>query len=289
MKNIQLKWFLLFFLGCVWGSSFILMQLGLKGVSPVQLGALRILFAGIFLLLIGYKQLVKIPSYKWKHIALTSFFGTFFPVFLFALALSKISGGVSAILNSLTPINTLLIGLFFFGISVQKRQIIGVTLGLLGSLLLVYFSKSTATNNNYYYILLLAIASLSYGINANLIKKNLSDLSPLVISVGNFTIMFIPAFIILYLSNFFTIASNPEVITSLGFIAILGVLGTGLSNILFFKLIQIASPIFASSVTYIIPVVAVLLGFIFMNESLNIYQILGTSVIFIGVYLSSKK
>uniref|UniRef100_UPI004047AFC9 EamA family transporter n=2 Tax=Flavobacterium TaxID=237 RepID=UPI004047AFC9 len=122
MENNSTKWYLLGFLGCVWGSSFILMQFGLKGVNSIQLGSLRILFAAIFLMIVGYKHISKIPLYKWKYIALTSLFGTFVPAYLFAIALSKIDGSVSSILNSLTPLNTLLVGLFFFGLDVQRRQ-----------------------------------------------------------------------------------------------------------------------------------------------------------------------
>ena len=118
MENNNTKWYLLAFLGVVWGSSFILMQMGLKGVNSVQLGSLRIVFAGLFLLLVGFREIPKIPLYKWKYIALTAIFGTFVPVYLFAIALSKIDGSVSSILNSLTPLNTLLIGILFFGIPV---------------------------------------------------------------------------------------------------------------------------------------------------------------------------
>ncbi len=289
MENNNTKWYLLAFLGCVWGSSFILMQLGLKGVNSVQMGSLRILFAGLFLIIIGFKEIPKIPLYKWKYIALTSLFGTFLPVYLFALALSKIDGSVSSILNSLTPLNTLVVGLLFFGTSVQRRQVFGVIIGFLGCLLLVLFGDGDNTTENYYYALLILLASLFYGINVNLIKKYLSDLKPLTISTGNFIIMFIPALLVLYFSDFFEIASQGKVITSLGYIAILGIVGTGLSNILFFKLIQLSSPVFAASVTYIIPVVAIFLGYLFMKESLNILQIIGASIVLLGVYFSSRK
>jgi len=289
MENNNTKWYLLAFLGCVWGSSFILMQLGLKGVNSVQMGSLRILFAGLFLIVIGFKEIPKIPLYKWKYIALTSLFGTFLPVYLFALALSKIDGSVSSILNSLTPLNTLVVGLLFFGTSVQRRQVFGVIIGFLGCLLLVLFGDGDNTTENYYYALLILLASLFYGINVNLIKKYLSDLKPLTISTGNFIIMFIPALLVLYFSDFFEIASQEKVITSLGYIAILGIVGTGLSNILFFKLIQLSSPVFAASVTYIIPVVAIFLGYFFMKESLNILQIIGASIVLLGVYFSSRK
>ena len=289
MESKNTKWYLLFFLGAVWGSSFLLMKLGLKGVNSIQMGSLRILFAAAFLIIIGFKHLPKIPLHKWKYIAITSLFGTFLPVYLFAIALSKIDSSVSSILNSLTPLMTLIMGMLFFKIDTQRRQIFGVLIGFIGCSLLVLFGNGENTTENYYYALLILLASLFYGINVNLIKKYLSDLKPLTISTGNFTIMTIPALIVLFSSGFLEIADQPIVQNSLIYIAILGVIGTGLSNILFFKLIQISSPVFASSVTYIIPVVAILLGYFVMNETLNFIQGIGAFIVLIGVYFSSKK
>ena len=133
------------------------------------------------------------------------------------------------------------------------------------------------------------LASIFYGINVNLIKKYLSDLKPLTISTGNFVVMFVPALIVLYFTGFFEIVGQEKVQNSLGYIAVLGVIGTGLSNILFFKLIQLSSPVFASSVTYIIPLVAIFLGSFFMNESLTLLQIAGALIVLVGVYFSSRK
>jgi drug/metabolite transporter (DMT)-like permease len=288
MENNK-KWYLLVFLGCVWGSSFLLMKLGLKGVNPVQMGSLRILFAAAFLVVVGFKHIAKIPLHKWKYIALTSMFGTFLPVYLFATALSKIDGSVSSILNSLTPLFALLFGILFFKVDVQRRQIFGVIIGFVGSVLLILFGEGENTTENYYYALLIVLASVFYGINVNLIKKYLSDLKPLTISTGNFLIMLFPALVVLYFSDFFEIANDTRVITSLGYIAILGIVGTGFSNILFFKLIQISSPVFASSVTYLIPIVAILLGYFVMDETLSIIQGIGALVVLLGVYFSSRK
>lgn len=288
MENNK-KWYLLVFLGCVWGSSFILMKLGLKGVNPIQMGSLRILFAAAFLIVIGFKHIAKIPLHKWKYIAVTSMFGTFLPVYLFAVALSKIDGSISSILNSLTPLNTLIVGMLFFQLDVQRRQIFGVIIGFLGCVLLVLFGEGQNNTENYYYALLIVLASIFYGINVNLIKKYLSDLKPLTISTGNFVVLFVPALVVLYFSGFFEVADEPKVITSLGYIAILGVIGTGLSNILFFKLIQISSPVFASSVTYLIPVVAIMLGYFIMDETLTFVQGIGALVVLLGVYFSSRK
>ena len=253
------------------------------------MGSLRILFAATFLISIGFKQLPKIPLHKWKYIAVTSLFGTFLPVYLFAIALSKIDSSVSSILNSLTPLMTLIIGMMLFKIDTQRRQIFGVLIGFTGCVLLVLFGDGVNTTENYYYAFLILLASLFYGINVHLIKKYLSDLKPLTISAGNFTIMTIPAVIVLIFSGFFEIAEQPIVQNSLIYIAILGIVGTGLSNILFFKLIQLSSPVFASSVTYIIPVVAIVLGYFVMNETLNFIQGIGAFIVLIGVYFSSKK
>lgn len=289
MESKQTKWYLLFFLGTVWGSSFLLMKLGLRGLNSIQMGSLRILFAAAFLITIGFKQLPKIPIHKWKYIAVTALFGTFLPVYLFAVALSKIDSSVSSILNSLTPLMTLIVGMLVFKLDTQRRQIFGVLIGFLGCVLLVLFGDGENTTQNYYYALLILLASLFYGINVNLIKKYLSDLKPLTISAGNFTIMIIPALIVLFASGFVEIANQEIVQNSLIYIAILGVIGTGLSNILFFKLIQLSSPVFASSVTYIIPVVAIFLGYFIMNETLNLIQGIGALIVLIGVYFSSKK
>lgn len=289
MESKNTKWYLLFFLGAVWGSSFLLMKFGLRGVNSIQMGSLRILFAAAFLIIIGFNHLPKIPLHKWKYIAVTSLFGTFLPVYLFAIALSKIDSSVSSILNSLTPLMTLIMGMLFFKIDTQRRQIFGVLIGFVGCLLLVLFGDGENTTENYYYALLILLASLFYGINVNLIKKYLSDLKPLTISAGNFTIMAIPALIVLFFSGFFEIADQTTVQSSLIYIAVLGIVGTGLSNILFFKLIQISSPVFASSVTYIIPVVAIILGYFVMNETLNFIQGIGAFVVLVGVYFSSRK
>ena len=220
---------------------------------------------------------------------MTSIFGTFVPAFLFAIALSKIDGSVSAILNSLTPLNTLLVGMFFFGLDVQRRQIFGVIIGFVGCALLVLSGSEANSTENYYYAILIVLASIFYGINVNLIKKYLSDLKPLTISTGNFVVMFVPALIVLYFTGFFEIVGQEKVQNSLGYIAVLGVIGTGLSNILFFKLIQLSSPVFASSVTYIIPLVAIFLGSLFMKESLTLLQIAGALIVLVGVYFSSRK
>jgi drug/metabolite transporter (DMT)-like permease len=288
MESKQLKWIYLVGLALIWGSSFILIKKGLIGLSALQVGSLRIIFAAIFLLLIGFKSLSKIPKEKWKFIAMTSMFGTFVPAFLFAIAQTEIDSSVTSILNSLTPLNTLILGALVFGVGFEKRQVWGVFIGLVGSLLLVFNGAMNHPNQNYYYAILVIIASICYAINVNLIKKFLSDLSPVSITTGNFLVLLFPSLAILYFSGFSEVIHVEKVQHAVVFIMILGVLGTGIANIVFFKLIQMSSPVFATSVTYLIPVVAFFWGLL-DNEMLTPVQFIGAFIILIGVYLSAKK
>ncbi|HEX8562766.1 MAG TPA: DMT family transporter [Flavobacterium sp.] len=288
MSSAQTKWFYLTLLALIWGSSFILIKRGLLALTPFQLGSLRMVCAATFLLAIGYKTLPTIPLGKWKFIALTAVFGTFVPVFLFSIAQTEIDSTVSSILNSLTPLNTLILGFFLFGIRFRRNQVIGVAIGLVGSALLILNGAMNHPEQNYYYAILLVVASLCYAANVNLIKQYLSDLTPLAITTGNFLVMLVPALAILFSSGFFDQIHLEPVQNSILYIVILGVVGTGIANILFFKLIQMSSAVFATSVTYLIPVVAFFWGLV-DNEMLTPVQFLGALIILGGVYLSSKK
>lgn len=283
----QLKWIYLLGLSLIWGSSFILIKKGLVGLTAFHLGSLRIIFAALFLLLIGFKSLRKIQKEQWKFIALTAMFGTFIPAYLFAIAETQIDSSITAILNSLTPLNTLVLGTLFFGISFRKKQIWGVIIGFLGSMLLVFSGAANHPEQNYYYALLVLIASICYATNVNLIKRYLSDLPSLSISTGNFLVLLFPALTVLFFTDFNSVVGNSNVQESLWYIFILGVVGTGIANIFFFKLIQISSPIFATSVTYLIPIVAFFWGLL-DNEVLTFVQCIGAFVVLIGVYISAK-
>ena len=196
---------------------------------------------------------------------------------------------IASILNSLTPFNTLLFGAWVFGFVFKRSQILGIFIGLIGTLILILEGADLNPNQNYWYALLIIVASIGYALNVNMVKKNLSDLDALAITVGNFLLLIIPAFIILYATNFFSTfkGSNVEV-TSLIYVAILAVFGTGIAKVFYNKMVHIGSPIFASSVTYLIPIVAVFWG-IFDGEKLSYIQLLAGFIILLGVYLVNKK
>ena len=288
MKSQTLKWIILFSLALIWGSSFILIKKGLVGLNPFQLGSLRIIFCAFFLLIIGFKSLTSIAQHQWKYIALTSLFGTFIPAYLFAIAETKVSSSICSILNSLTPLNTLILGALVFGLNFKKNQIFGIIIGLIGTAVLIFNGKTqTASEDNSYSILVL-IATICYATNVNLIKKYLSDVKPLSITTGNFLVMLLPAILILCFTDFSVKMNLPATQHAMFFVMILGIIGTGVANVIFYKLIQISSPIFASSVTYLIPIVACLWGLL-DNEMLTSLQFFGAFIILIGVYLANKK
>ena len=288
MKSQQLKWVILVALALIWGSSFILIKKGLTGLNPFQLGSLRIIFCAVFLLIVGFKSLASIPLHQWKYVALTSLFGTFVPAYLFAIAETKVSSSVCSILNSLTPLNTLLLGSIVFGLNFRRSQFLGVLIGLIGTVVLIFSGNNQAGSENYYYAFLVLIATICYATNVNLIKKYLSDVKPLSITTGNFVVMLVPAIIILFFTDFGTTMRLPATQHAMLFVMILGIVGTGVANVIFYKLIQISSPVFASSVTYLIPIVACLWGLL-DNEMLTPLQFLGAFIILIGVYLANKK
>ena len=288
MNKNQFKWFVLLMLSLIWGSSFILMKKALLGLSPIQVGALRILITAFFLLIIGFKSLKKIKKEQWKYVFFSALLGTLFPSFLYAFAIDKIDSSIASILNSLTPFNTLIVGTLVFGFIFQKKQLIGILIGLVGTLILIMKGASLNPNQNYWFALLPIISSIGYAFNVNIIKKYLQDLDAIAITTGNFILILIPAFLVLLFTDFFTsFELNETTEPALLYILILAIVGTGFAKIMFNKLIQISSPVFSASVTYLIPIVAVMWG-ILDGEKLSVIQLVAGVIILFGVYMVNK-
>jgi drug/metabolite transporter (DMT)-like permease len=287
MNSKQLRWFILILLAFIWGSSFILMKKALIHVSPIQVGALRIIFTALTLFTVGFKHISKVNKRQWYYIAITAFIGSFFPAFMFAFAVQKIDSSIVSILNSLTPLNTLVVGAFFFGFSFLRKQFIGVIIGLIGALILILKGAELNPDQNYLYAVLIVFASIGYAFNVNILKKHLNDLNALTIVTGNFIIIFIPALAVLWWTDFFEITYIEQAKTSLLYLVLLSVFGTAMAKTLFNKLIQMTSPIFSSSVTYLIPIVALFWG-VLDGERLHFGQFLAGTLILLGVYLTNK-
>ncbi|OIQ40919.1 MAG: permease [Bacteroidetes bacterium MedPE-SWsnd-G1] len=290
MNFSQNKWLILIVLSLIWGSSFILIKKGLVGLSPVQLGALRVLFTGIFLFSVGYKSLKTLHKSNYKWIMLSGFIGTFFPAFLFAFAETEVDSAVVSILNSLTPLNTILIGLSVFKIGATRRQFFGVIIGFVGTAILIAAGADLNPNQNYLYAGFIILASVMYGINVNLIKRYLQNEKPLAIATGNFIPIVVPAFLILIFSGFFDSSTLlvDGIYSSIGYVLILSIFGTAMAKVFFNNLVQISSPVFASSVTYVMTIVAIIWG-VLDGERIGFIQIVGGAIILFGVYLANKK
>ena len=288
--RLEKKWVYLIALSLIWGSSFILIKKSLIGLSPLQVGSLRIVFSSIMIFLIAFNKIKTIQKDKWKWIAVSAIIGTFLPAFLFAFAETQIDSAVAAILNSLVPMNTVLIGLAVFKISTTKTQSLGVIIGFIGTSVLIISGSELNPDQNYLYSGLVIICSILYATNVNLIKKYLFDVNAVAIAAGQFFVIFIPSIIVLVYSGFFDLEfrNNDLLYDSLLYVLLLSFFGTAMAKILFNKLIQISSPVFASSVTYSMLIVSVLWG-ILDGELFNINQAVATILIIIGVYLSNKK
>ena len=283
------KWFYLISLSLIWGSSFILIKKALVGLEADQLGSLRIIFSSIIIILIAWKRLSKITRLEWKWITISAFLGSFFPAFLFAFAEKEIDSAVASIINSIVPLNTVVIGLVLFNIRSTKRQIIGVLIGLAGTYMLIMSGIKLNPDQNYLYSGFVILCSFLYALNVNIIKKYLQHLSALTITVGHFAVIIIPAAIVFYFSDFdVNSLKNQDTIDSVIYVLILAVFGTALAKILFNKLIKISSPVFASSVTYSMLIVSIFWGLV-DGEKFSIYQLIATIIIILGVLLTNKK
>ncbi len=283
------KWMYLGVISLVWGSSFILMKKALLGFTPIQIGALRILISGFLLLGVAFDKILKIEKRHWLPIAQVAFIASFFPAFFFAFVIDEIDSSVSAVFSSLTPLITMILGALFFGFSYQKKQIIGIFVGLLGTLLLILSGVENNPDQNYFYTLLILLSSFGYALSLNIIKSKLQDANAMAITAGGFLLLLPFAFLVLLFSGFHESNFSREIVQhSLGYVFLLSLLGTAFAKVLFNKLVQISTPVFSSSVTYLITVVAVSWGFL-DGERLSFYQMAAISVVLTGVYLVNKK
>jgi len=284
------KWVYLIILTLIWGSSFILIKKALIGLSPLQLGSLRIIISGIILFFAGFKSLRNLSKNTIKWLILSGFLGTFFPAFLFAYAETEIDSAIASILNSIVPISTIILGFVAFKIFSTRRQIIGVIVGFIGTILLIANGATINPDQNYWYAVLVIIATIMYALSINIIKRHLQNVPAITIAIGNFVAIIIPAVIVLIFSGFFTseVIQAPELPMSLFYILLLSIFGTAIAKVFFNKLVQISTPLFASSVTYLMPIVAVIWGLL-DGEGFGFWQIIATLIILLGVYLANAK
>ncbi|MCB0806073.1 MAG: DMT family transporter [Bacteroidales bacterium] len=285
------RWFqfaILLLLAFIWGSSFILIKVGLRSFSNEQAAVIRIFLASVALIPFAVKNRKYFKRKDLKSLLIAGFIGSFFPAFLFTKAQTQIDSALAGILNSLTPVFTLVIGILFHRSKVKIRQLIGLFLGLTGAVGLVATGSGLTGITINYYALYIVLATLMYGVNINEVKSHLTHLTG--IQITSFSFMFIgpAAFIYMLTLDFSQVADSPGWGWHLLALAALAVVGTSFALLLMNSLIRYTSAIFASSVTYIIPVFAILWG-ILDHEKIGVADIVFMVIILVGVYLINRQ
>lgn len=290
MNTRLLSWVILLTLAIIWGSSFILIKKGLLYFSHLEVGALRIVITYFFLLPFVLRKIEKLSPSDWKYLAIVGIVGSGAPSFLFATAQTGIDSSLAGILNSLTPLFTLFIGIAFFQLKTKWFNVAGVIIALVGAAGLIHVSGGKGFDFNIRYAVFVIIATICYATNVNIVKAKLRHLNAITITVFSFFIIGPPVLIYLLAATPFIhkISTDPSTHAGLGYIAILSVVGTALALFAFNRLIKMASPVFAASVTYIIPVVAVMWGII-DGEPFDWIYVLWIILIIFGVFLVNYK
>ena len=279
----------LLFLSLIWGTSFILIKKGLVVYAPEQLAALRIVISAVSFIPFLFFYWRKIDWSKWPYLIIVGLCGSGIPAFLFAIAQTRVSSSVAGILNSLTPLFTLVLGILIFGSTLVWSKVVGVLIGLAGAILLILFGSEEGIGGDLAYVLLIVLAGICYATSVNTVGAYLKDMDSIIISAVSFGVIGIPAGIYLLFSNFTTVFMEAEgAWEAFGYITILALGSTVLASIIFFKLVQWTSPVFASTVAYLIPIVALLWG-VWDGEKISVFHILGMGLILTGVYLSRQK
>ncbi len=265
------------------------MKKTLVAFDAVQLATVRICIASIAFSPFIVKYWKQVDWSKWKYIAIVGFTGSGIPAFMYAFAQTEISSSVTGILNSLTPIFTFVIGIVLFRADFSWSKMTGVILGFIGAASLVLFSNDgTQGSGNYWFSLLVVIGTVCYGLSVNTINRYLKDVKSIIVASLSFGFIGIPAVIyLLFAIDFSETFHHPDFYMSMAAVFALSFFGTFLATVYFFDLVKETDAVFASSVAYIMPAVALIWGFI-DGEIMSIMHILSMVLIVGGVYLIKK-
>ncbi len=279
----------LLLLSLIWGSSFFLIKKGLLAFSPMQVACLRIGIAGLAFLPFFIYNFKKIDWSKITPLLIVGFAGSAFPSLLFAIAQTEVSSSLAGVLNSLTPLFVLIQGVLFYGLILTKEKLIGVILGFLGASFLILFGKSVASDGNQWYGLFLVLATFCYALSVNTVQKYFQNMSPLNLSAAAYCLVAPLGLIYLFCTDFIEVMqTHTDAMTSFISITILSLASTVIASIIFFKLVQMTSALFASMVAYLIPLIALGFGF-FDGEQVTIFHFIGMGMILFGVYITKKE
>lgn len=283
-----LDWFVLLLLALIWGAAFLLIKKSVAIFSPMQVAMWRLVLSAVLYVPIAAVYWSKIDWKSWKSLLIVAFCGSAIPNFFFAVAQQHVNSSLAGVLNSLTPLFTLVLGVAFFSMQFTPRKIVGVVLGLAGAAVLILFNSKSGISGNAFYASLCVLATVCYAINANTVNRWLRDQHPAAIASAAFVLTGWLFAIGLWWSGGWEKAWNDERgMEALAYIGYLAALGTVGGMVLYFWLLQRTSAIFATSVTYLLPVAAIGLG-AFDGEVIGWLDLLGTAVILAALYIARK-
>lgn len=283
---VMIDWLVLALLALVWGASFIFIKRSVAVLEPIHMAFWRMSLATVMYFPIALAFWSRIDGRKWKAFIGVAFLGSAIPNYLFAIAQQHVSSSLAGVLNALTPVFTLLLGWMVFKKGPGRSKLWGVLLGLLGASLLIWSSTSGhSASNNAFYAALCVLATACYAANAVLVTRYLRDQHPAAIASAAFLITGVFFVGGLFASGAWSAAmAHPEGLRAIGYVGYLAALGTVGGSILYFWLLQRTGAVFATSVTYLLPVTAMLIGML-DGEAITEYDLVGTAIILTGIYL----
>ncbi|MEP5611356.1 MAG: DMT family transporter [Cyclobacteriaceae bacterium] len=288
-KNRALAWILLLIVALIWGSSFILIKKGLVSLSPYELGSLRIVAATLFLLPSAIKRFKYVDKKSIPFLISVGLLGSLIPSFLFGIAQTELESSITGVINGLTPIFVILVGLLIYKQRQTSKVFFGIFVGFVGTAILISAGKGMTLSGINVYALLVVLATVCYGTNLNFIKFHLGHLHP--ITVTSVSLIIVGPAAAVHLFGFTDFLPRFSTVDGIGlstfYVCLLGIFGTAIALILFNKILLITDALFASSVTYLIPVVAVIWG-VLDGESLYPMHYVGMIAVGIGVYIANS-
>jgi drug/metabolite transporter (DMT)-like permease len=257
------------------------------GLTAAQIASFRIFIAGLVFLPFAVLHISKIPRKKMGLVLLAGLFGNLLPAYCFVITINKIDSSLASILNSLTPICVAAIAISFFKDKIKNQKIIGIVTGFAGLCLLTLY-QNTISLDNLGYALLAVAATLMYGINVNLVGHYMKDIKPIHLSTVSLSLMAIPSAFVLWQQDFFQLDfRNADIQKAIFNAGILGIGPSAFATVIFYMLVQRAGGLFASLVTYAIPLVALFWG-LKDGEKITFVEIISLCIILFGVYLANR-
>jgi drug/metabolite transporter (DMT)-like permease len=288
MKKDWLSWMIFIVLSFIWGSSFILMKIGLNKLTPYQVAAIRIFSSGLIMSPIAFRHFRLVSKDKLSTVFLAGFIGNFIPAFLFCFAEQKIDSSLAGTLNALTPIFVIVAGALFFNSIASANKITGVIIAFTGTSLLFTGKTELHGWTDIGYSFLIIIATILYGFNANMVQAKLKSVSSLsIVSISLFLNGLLALLVLLFSGYFHSSVNNKEFLMSTAAATVLGTIGTAAANIIFYKLLKMSGAVFASMVTYGMPIVSIFWGIV-AGENIGWVQVICLVFILFGVYRANR-